>query len=151
MSGLYQKALAIQKKFKASSLDLSEELKAEAESGISFDDQVENDLVDDEKFVNVSKSAVESFARSLIRSSTELIFAVDESGRITMQTGNLEINDEESNELSELMSAGRAGWQQIRLGGMERVAQAATFEPFGWYFMVTEQRDTFYQAVNQIL
>ncbi len=126
----------------------AEELKKYADTQWTL--LVENDLTGNQEFIDVSKLAVESFARSLIRCETELIFAVDETGGIAMQTGDVEISENEADRLTQLMSAKTEGWQQIRLGGVERVAQASVFEPFGWYFMISEQRDAFYQAINQI-
>ncbi len=111
---------------------------------------LDNELSGREEFVSVSKSAVGSFARSLIRSDGELILAVDEQGKVVMSTENIDLSEQESARLSELASSAEEGWVQIRLGGIDRVAQAAAFEPFGWMFLVTEERDIFYSAVNQI-
>jgi class 3 adenylate cyclase/HAMP domain-containing protein len=111
---------------------------------------VENQLDTRPEYLEVSKNAVASFARSLIRSESELILALDEQGRITMSTAPIEPLDQESSELAELALAGEEGWTQIRLGGVIRVAQLVRFRPFGWTFLVTEQRDVFYHAVNQI-
>ncbi len=45
---------------------------------------------------------------------------------------------------------GFAGWAQLKAGGVERVAQAKEFAPFGWYVLVTEKRDAFYKITTQI-
>ena len=110
---------------------------------------VENDLTGEPEFVRVSKLAVESFARSLIRSDTETILAVDEQG-VAMHTGDLQLSEAEVRALTGLRAAGEEGWRHLELGGERRVAQTALFEPFGWYLLVTEAEETFYQAVNQI-
>jgi len=111
---------------------------------------VENQLDARPEYVEVSKTAVASFARSLIRSESELILALDEQGQIAMSTAPVEPLEQEMPELVDLVRADEEGWTQIRLGGTARVAQAARFDPFGWTFLVTEHRDVFYQAVNQI-
>jgi adenylate cyclase len=111
---------------------------------------VENQLDTRPEYVEVSKTAVASFARSLIRSETELILALDEQGRIAMSTARIEPEQQESSALMELARTGEEGWTQIRLGGTPRVAQITRFRPFGWTFLVTEHRDVFYRAVNQI-
>jgi adenylate cyclase len=111
---------------------------------------VENQLDTRSEYVEVSEAAVTSFARSLIRSETELILALDEQGRIAMSTAPIEPLEQESSELIDLVRSGEEGWTQIRLGGTARVAQIARFRPFGWTFLVTEYRDVFYRAVNQI-
>ena len=43
-----------------------------------------------------------------------------------------------------------SGWIQLKAGGVERVAQAKAFVPFGWYVLVTEKRDAFYKITTQI-
>ena len=111
---------------------------------------VENQLDTRPEYVEVSKTAVASFARSLIRSESELILALDEQGRIAMSTTPVELLEQESTALIDLAKKGEEGWTQVRLGGTARVAQIARFGPFGWTFLVTEPRDLFYQAVNQI-
>ncbi|MBN1837992.1 MAG: HAMP domain-containing protein [Spirochaetales bacterium] len=110
---------------------------------------VENELTGEPEFVRVSKLAVESFARSVIRSDTELILAVDDQG-LAMATGEVKLSAAESRALAELRASGEQGWRSLELGGERRVAQTASFEPFGWYLLVTEAESTFYRAVNQI-
>jgi len=111
---------------------------------------VENRLSESEEYVTATKSAVASFARSLVRGSTELILAVDREGRLVLSTGELELSEDESRELARLAAAGAAGWRLLNLGGAERVAQLDSFEPFGWYLLVSERRESFYQSTSQI-
>jgi len=110
---------------------------------------VENDLTGEPEFVRVSKLAVESFARNMIRSDTEIILAIDDQG-VAMATGALELSESERRTLAGMRAAQEEGWRHLQLGGERRVAQTVAFEPFGWYFLVTEAEDTFYRAVNQI-
>ncbi|OHD69707.1 MAG: hypothetical protein A2V99_03265 [Spirochaetes bacterium RBG_16_67_19] len=110
----------------------------------------DNGLQDNPEFLAVSKAAVESFARSLVRSQSELILAVEGSGQVVLRTEEVALEPAEQEELAGLAGAGRTGWLQVRLGGEERVGQAQRFEPFGWYLLVTEHRRAFYQPVNQI-
>ena len=125
----------------------SEQLENYAESQWNL--LVENDLSEQPEFVEVSKLAVESFARSVIRSDTELILAVNDDG-LAMATGEVRLSALELQTLAGMRAAGEEGWYQLSLGGIERVAQTVWFEPFGWYLVVSEQRDSFYRAVNQI-
>ncbi|UCF99569.1 MAG: HAMP domain-containing protein [Spirochaetaceae bacterium] len=111
---------------------------------------VENQLDARAEYVEVSKTAVTSFARSLIRSESELIIALDEQGRIAMSTAEIQPSEQEVLALVDLVQTGEEGWIQIRLAGIPRVAQIVRFGPFGWTFLVTEHRDVFYEAVNQI-
>ncbi len=50
---------------------------------------VENNLSEKPEFVNATRAAVESFASTLVRSKSEVIFAVDKNGRVVMSTGEL--------------------------------------------------------------
>ncbi len=111
---------------------------------------VANGLAGNEEFVQASKDAVRSFARNMVRSNTEVILAVDSNGGLVMGTKDLEISPEERQSLAQIVSERSFGWQQITLGGFERVAQIAPFEAFGWTILVTEQRDAFYQTINQM-
>ena len=110
----------------------------------------DNGLAGNPEFVAVSEAAVESFARSLVRSDTEVILAMDSSGALAMSTAEVPLQPGELARLAELARAGRPGWLQVRLAGQERVGQGMPFEPFGWYLLATELRAVFYQAVNQI-
>ncbi len=111
---------------------------------------VSNNLVGNEEFVEASKDAVQSFARNMVRSSTEVILAVDAGGKVVMTTGKMEPAADETENLQALLAEKAFGWQQLTLGGSERVAQVAPFEAFDWFILVTEQREAFYQTINQM-
>jgi len=111
---------------------------------------VENGLSDNAEYVTATKSAVTSFAGSLVRGSTELIFAVDREGQVAMSTGDLELSEGESRELARLAAEEASGWRLMSFGGAERVTHLDSFRPFGWYLLVTERRETFYQTTTQI-
>jgi adenylate cyclase len=110
----------------------------------------QNNLSTQEEFVAASKSSVASFARSLIRSKTELILALDEAGRVVMQTDEITLQEQERERLLKLIAENELGWRQLDLGGEPRVVQLEAFSPFGWTFLVSEQEDTFYKAVTDI-
>ncbi len=109
-----------------------------------------NGLEDNTSFVEAAKSAVQSFARNLVRTPTELIFAIDRQGTVAMSSAELELTAEERSALSRLAAEETGGWRPLRLGGIERVAHVDSFPPFGWITFVTEERSTFYQTTNQI-
>ena len=111
----------------------------------------DNELADDPAFLAVSKTAVQSFARSLVRSESELILALEGGRSLAFQTAEVQPRSEELAALAALAAARKTGWQQVRIGGEERVGQALLFEPFDWYLLVSERREVFYQAVNQIV
>ncbi len=110
----------------------------------------ENALTGEEEFVAVAKEAVASYARGLVRTRTELILAVDKSGSVVMATDPVEPHPSEADRLADLASEGRTGWLEITVAGVDRVAEPVPFEPFGWYLLVTEARDTFYSSINRI-
>ncbi|UCD64340.1 MAG: adenylate/guanylate cyclase domain-containing protein, partial [Candidatus Zixiibacteriota bacterium] len=110
----------------------------------------ENALTGDDEFVTVAKEAVASYARGLVRTRTELIMAVDNRGAVVMATSPVELQPAETAQLARLASEARTGWTEITVAGVDRVAESSLFEPFGWYLMVTEARDTFYSSINRI-
>ncbi len=77
---------------------------------------VENKLAGNEEFLEATRNAVVSFARSLIRGESELIFAVDRLGALAMATGELSLSAEETRNLGELREKGFSGWAQLRAG-----------------------------------
>lgn len=110
----------------------------------------ENNLSDRKAFVQASKEAVASYAANLIRSPTEVIFALDKNGQKVMATRKLIFSEKEKKALIELMKAKKTGWQQLLLGEKNFVGEAVFFKPFNWYILVAESKNTFYRAVNQI-
>ena len=112
---------------------------------------VQNRLAEDPSYISVTERALESYAQTLIRSDSELIFAVDALGRKVMSTTEFELTDQaETDALAGRASSSQIGWQQISVQGEERVGQALIFEPFGWYVLVTDTRENFYSDVDQI-
>ncbi len=110
----------------------------------------ENGLTDRPEMVEATKGGVSSFAQSIIRSDTELILAFDDTGKVTMRTGPGELSEEERTALLPMIEAGRTGLLSVRIDGIDRVARGFPFAPFGWYLLLTEQRDTFYRDVDRI-
>ena len=110
----------------------------------------DNGLAGNPKFLDATKSAIESFARNMIRSDTEVILAVDGKADVAMSTASIALSPEEKAALSGLIANKSFGWKPMRLGGIDRVCQIAPFQPFEWYFLVTERRSVFYEAVNEL-
>ncbi len=111
---------------------------------------VENNFVGNREYVDAARTAVSSYAGTLVRSDSELIFALDADGKVAMSTSPLSLSADERAALSELAASRKTGWVEIQAGGTARVAQAGRFQPFGWYLLVTERRDTFYKATSEI-
>ncbi len=126
----------------------AQELRDNAESQWGL--LVDNGLAGRPDMVEATRTAVETFARSLVRSRTEIIFAVDPDGKLAMASGELALRPGESARLAELARARATDLVAIPVGGRERVAKGFWFEPFGWYFLVSEERAVFYARANEI-
>jgi len=111
---------------------------------------VDNNFTNRPDMVEATKSGVEAFAYSIIRSNTEKIMAFDRDGNLKMQTGELSISSIELRQVRILIKEQTTDMQEITLGEIERVGKGFWFEPFGWYLFITEERDTFYSSVNRI-
>jgi class 3 adenylate cyclase/HAMP domain-containing protein len=111
---------------------------------------VENNMTERPAMVEATQAAIRSYADSIIRSDTEVIFALDGDLDIAMQTGELAIGEDERSALQKIVESRTGDLITPRIAGKERVAKGFYFEPFDWYILVSEQRDTFYSQVNQI-
>jgi class 3 adenylate cyclase/HAMP domain-containing protein len=111
---------------------------------------VENNMTERPAMVEATQSAIESYANSIVRSSTEVIFALNGDLDFAMQTGDLTIGADERRALQRIVESRTGDLITPRISGKERVAKGFYFEPFDWYIVVSEERDTFYSQVNQI-
>ena len=53
--------------------------------------------------------------------------------------------------IAELAAESSTAWRELIIGGADSIANITVFEPFGWRIFVTEERNTFYEAINQII
>jgi len=111
---------------------------------------VENGVSDRPDMAAAAQAGVESFARAIARSSTELIIAARPDGSLAMRTAAVEATPEETEQLRALFEAGGRGFLPLELGGVQRVASGFPFGPFGWYALVSEERSAFYGDVEAI-
>ncbi|HUZ17781.1 MAG TPA: adenylate/guanylate cyclase domain-containing protein [Spirochaetia bacterium] len=112
---------------------------------------VQNNLSDSADYVQVAQNAVASYAATIIRSKTELIFAVNSKGAVTMSTTpNLTLSTGDTAEVLKLFNTNYIGWVDLTVAGVERVGQTFYYQPFGWYVFVTEEKQSFYQDVTNI-
>jgi adenylate cyclase len=126
----------------------AQELRNNAESQWGL--LVDNRLTDRPDMVAATKAAVESYARSLVRSPTENVFAVDAAGSLAMSSAELALRPAEAGRLAELARTKGSDLVTIPLAGRERVAKGFWFEPFGWYFLVSEEKAVFYRRASEI-
>lgn len=112
---------------------------------------VSNDLAEQAEYLGVTKLAIESYANTLIRSETELIFAVNPANEIELKTSEITLTDPLE---AEAVAAGSRdsliGWQEVTIDGELRVGQAFEFEPFEWYVLVTDTSANFFREVDTI-
>jgi class 3 adenylate cyclase/HAMP domain-containing protein len=111
---------------------------------------VENNFTENPAMVAATQAAIESYAASIVRSPTEVMFALDGEGKLAMATGELEIRPGEQAALQQLAAQRKRELATPRIGGLDRVVKGFWFEPFGWYMVVSEQRAAFYSRVSQI-
>jgi response regulator RpfG family c-di-GMP phosphodiesterase len=108
---------------------------------------VENDFAGDYVFVQAAQSNVATFAASLIRGSSELVLAVDSSGKVALRTGEVELDEAEALQLA----AGTAeGWVELPVGGARYVGFSFDFAPFAWKTFVLEERESFLAETRRI-
>ncbi len=108
---------------------------------------VENGFTHDRAFVAAAQSNVATFAASLIRSDSELVFAVDSAGEIAMKTSDLESGSLDSRQLA---SEATEGWIEFPVGGARYVGFSFHFAPFDWRTFVLEERGSFLAEVRRI-
>lgn len=111
---------------------------------------LQNDLTGNEQYVEVTKDAVQSYAESVIRSGSEIIFAVTSDGKVGMATSDFELRPEEREKMLTLLEAKTSGWVEISVEGTARVGNGFYFPPFDWYVLVTEENNTFFKEVREI-
>lgn len=110
--------------------------------------------------VEATKAAVMGYAQSIIKSPTEAIVAFQQDGSLAASAFNtlegasdaqsLTLQPGESAGVQTLIKERNTDFINVRLGGRERVAQGFWFDPFGWYVLLTEERATFYNQLNDI-
>ena len=111
---------------------------------------VENNMTSRKDMVLAAQAGVEAYARSLLLSDTELVFALDGTGAVAMATGNVPLTDPEKRALLATVVPGNRTLSDIVVGGIPRVAAGFSFQPFGWTVYTTEDRSVFYRDVSRI-
>jgi adenylate cyclase len=126
----------------------AQELQNQAESQWRL--LVDNNLTGKPEMVSATQAAVEGYARSIVRSATELIVAVGADGQVRMGTSAVAWQGDEQAAMAAIVKARSTDLLTVSIGGKARVAKGFWFEPFQWYLLVSEERSAFYDMVNQI-
>ena len=111
---------------------------------------VSNGFSENEEYIEVAKNAVISYAMTILNSSTEIIFALDEKARVVMSTSETEMGIQERSKLKTLIRGRNMGWKEFRMNGRDRVGDSFYFEPFEWYVFVSEDSQTFYREITEL-
>ncbi|TVQ19057.1 MAG: HAMP domain-containing protein [Spirochaetaceae bacterium] len=104
----------------------------------------ENDLTDSPTFRDAAIDAISGFAISLIRSPTEMVFAVAADRSVGFTTGDSRL-------LADLDEPAEAGWRRFTLGGVDRVGYGIPFAPLSWNVFVTDEEEAFYAITGSII
>ncbi|GAB1483795.1 hypothetical protein MASR2M78_26110 [Treponema sp.] len=123
----------------------AEELESYARS--QWDLLVENDMVGRTEMEDAARAAVSAFARSLLRSPTEAIFALQADGSAAFIQGPLRLEEAEG---KLILEAAKDPFGSIVIGNSERVLARLNFAPFNWELLITEERGAFYGDVEAI-
>jgi class 3 adenylate cyclase/HAMP domain-containing protein len=126
----------------------AQELRNNAESQWGL--LVDNGLTGRPDMVEATRTSVETYARGLVRSPTEIVFAVDPDGKLAMASSALALRPGEASRLAGLARQKSTDLVTIPVAGRERVAKGFWFEPFGWYLLVSEERAVFFARANEI-
>jgi adenylate cyclase len=112
---------------------------------------VANGLSEDAIYVDAAKKAIQTYAASIVKSDTELIFALDKDSNVVLATSDFKLGIEEKSALFTYQKGGGSGWQSMTVSQRRRVGYGFDFEPFDWYVLVTEDEEAFYKESRDIL
>lgn len=110
----------------------------------------DNNLIGRPDMEEAARAAVASFARSILRSPTEAVFALDAQGNTAMAAGPAEPTVDEGVAALAQIAATTSSFLTVRVAGKDRVAAVVHFTPFNWTFLVSEDRASFYGDVEAI-
>jgi adenylate cyclase len=111
---------------------------------------VENEMSARQDMVQAAQAGIEAYARTLLLSESELVFALDAQGSVVMATAPVSLTDAEKKALAAPVIPGDRSLKDISVGGVRRVAARFSFQPFGWTVFITEARSAFYSDVSRI-
>ncbi len=111
---------------------------------------VENGVASRQDMIQAAQAGIEAYARSLLLSDTELVFALDRDGGVAMATAEVPLTEAERKALLSGAVPEDRSLSTAVIGGVERVAGSFAFDPFGWTVFVSEAKSVFYSDVSLI-
>lgn len=109
-------------------------------------------LASDESYRRAQEESFRSYAYSLLRSETEQVLVLGDSGNLAFRVGapgakeGLGLDAEEGSRYSLPQ-----GWFSREILGENRVGIAFSFEPFKWTIAITERSSAYFSAADDIL
>jgi len=113
-----------------------------------------NDISRDKRYVEAVKHSVAEYAAKILSRGSELIIAFDREGNQVLPEPEkkvINISEKEKKIIMNNISGKKSGWTEIELSGVDRVGNGIFFNNFGWYILVTDEKDTFYSSVRLII
>ena len=126
----------------------AEELKKYADN--QWELLMRNKLAGNSAFVTIAKDAVSSYAKTIIRSRSEIIFAVNSDGKIEMTTSEFDAEEAGREQMLALLKDNREGWFEITIGDESRVGHMFYSPQFDWYVFVTVREEVFYEDIREL-
>jgi class 3 adenylate cyclase/HAMP domain-containing protein len=111
---------------------------------------MENDYAGRPEMVAAAESAVELYARSIVQSESEVIFALGNDGALLMSSSGLVLPPGDGENLLRLLEEKDGELFDAKIAGKERVVQGFYFAPFQRWLVLSAERDVFYQDVKRI-
>jgi len=112
---------------------------------------VDNNVVGNSFMEEAAKQAVENFSRSMLKSDTQVIFALNQTGSLVMNVGPATPTDSERQALMQyITNQSNEFINNILIENRLRTAYTISCIPFSWQIFVTEERQLFYGKVEAI-
>jgi len=111
---------------------------------------VENNYAGRPDMIEAAKKAVEQYGSSVILNKSEIIFALDSGGNLSMATSDILIHPSEKEALLKILREENPGLQTAVIAGEKRIFQSFYFIPFNWYILISEEEKVFYSDANSI-
>lgn len=111
---------------------------------------VENGFTSRPEMIEATGLGIQAFSRGLMRTNTEMILALDQSGALAWSTRPLSLLPGELETLRTRMASATPSGEDVILEGIPRVSRGFLTPAFGWYLLVTEERSVFYADLDRI-